>query len=67
MSSGLLIDNKMNGLPDSIERERAVTTFDQNVVVEAGAGTGKTTLLIDRLVHLLVKEALPNPCSLKKV
>ena len=55
----------MNGLPDSIERERAVTTFDQNVVVEAGAGTGKTTLLIDRLVHLLLKE--PEPVDINEL
>ncbi|HEY3304421.1 MAG TPA: UvrD-helicase domain-containing protein [Candidatus Binatia bacterium] len=43
-------------LPDSLERERAATTFDRNVVVTAGAGTGKTRLLIDRLVHLLMRD-----------
>ena len=34
-------------LPDALERERAATTFDRNVVVTAGAGTGKKRPLID--------------------
>lgn len=37
---------------DAPERLRAVTTFDRNVVVTAGAGTGKTTLLVDRCVNV---------------
>jgi ATP-dependent helicase/nuclease subunit A len=45
---------------DQAERRAAVTTFDQNVVVTAGAGTGKTTLLIDRLVLTLLRpDAIP--------
>jgi ATP-dependent helicase/nuclease subunit A len=43
-------------LPDALERERAATTFDRNVAVTAGAGTGKTRLLIDRLAHLLMRD-----------
>jgi ATP-dependent helicase/nuclease subunit A len=46
----------MTSLPDAPERERAATTFDRNVVVTAGAGTGKTRLLIDRLTHLLMRD-----------
>ncbi len=42
-------------LADRQERETAATTFDRNVVVTAGAGTGKTRLLVDRLVHLLMR------------
>lgn len=48
-------------IPDRLQRERAETTFDRNVVVVAGAGTGKTTLLVNRLLHLLVKEPDPVP------
>lgn len=48
-------------IPDRLQRERAETTFDRNVVVVAGAGTGKTTLLVNRLLHLLVKEPEPVP------
>ena len=46
-------------LPDETERERAVGTFDRNLVVTAGAGTGKTTLLVDRLLQLLLRNPEP--------
>jgi len=42
-------------LADQAVRERAATAMDVNIVVTAGAGTGKTTLLIDRLTHLLLR------------
>jgi ATP-dependent helicase/nuclease subunit A len=35
-------------LPDADARERAVTDFGTNLVVTAGAGTGKTSLLVER-------------------
>jgi ATP-dependent exoDNAse (exonuclease V) beta subunit len=38
---------------DDDVRRRIVTTLDRPIVVEAGAGTGKTTLLISRLLHAL--------------
>ncbi len=50
---------------DAQDRERAVTSFDCNVVVTAGAGTGKTTLLIDRLTHLLLRE--PHPLEITEI
>jgi ATP-dependent helicase/nuclease subunit A len=50
-------------IPDRMARELAETTFDRNVVVVAGAGTGKTTLLVNRLIHLLVKEPDPVPIT----
>ncbi|MDR4462260.1 MAG: UvrD-helicase domain-containing protein [Nitrospirales bacterium] len=43
-------------LPDADERLVAETTFDRNVVVLAGAGTGKTTLLVNRLIHAILRE-----------
>ncbi len=45
--------------PDDHERRAATTTFDRNVVVTAGAGTGKTTLLVERCVNLLIREPAP--------
>ncbi|MFZ5862283.1 MAG: UvrD-helicase domain-containing protein [Nitrospirota bacterium] len=48
---------------DALERERAIRTFDANVVVTAGAGTGKTTLLVERLVHLVVRDPDPVPVT----
>ena len=44
---------------DHRERRLAATTFDRNVVVTAGAGTGKTTLLVERCVNLLMREPAP--------
>ncbi len=49
-------------LVDGAERLMAETTFDRNVVVVAGAGTGKTTLLVNRILHALVRE--PHPVRL---
>ena len=40
-------------LVDQAERKRICTDFDHNLVVEAAAGTGKTTALTSRLVALL--------------
>ncbi len=50
-------------MSDHAAREAAETTFDRNVVVIAGAGTGKTTLLVNRLVHLVMKEPRPVPIT----
>ncbi|MGD9851667.1 MAG: UvrD-helicase domain-containing protein [Nitrospirales bacterium] len=52
-------------LPDAAARVAAETTFDRNVVVLAGAGTGKTTLLVNRLLHALLRE--PHPMTLENV
>lgn len=38
---------------DAAARERVRTDLGRNLVVEAGAGTGKTTLLVDRAVEAL--------------
>jgi ATP-dependent helicase/nuclease subunit A len=40
-------------LPDHEDRGRAVTLFDRNLVVTAGAGTGKTALLVERALNLI--------------
>ena len=46
-------------IPDSATRERAATATDRNIVVTAGAGTGKTTLLVKRLLYLLLRRSAP--------
>src|SRR5262245_41462070 len=51
-------------ISDRDARRAAETTFDRNVVVVAGAGTGKTTLLVNRLIHLLMRE--PHSVSITK-
>ncbi|MEE9218278.1 MAG: UvrD-helicase domain-containing protein [Acidobacteriota bacterium] len=38
-------------LPDEAARRRASTVFDTNLVISAAAGTGKTSLLVERLLN----------------
>lgn len=45
--------------PDIQARDTAVLETTKNIIVEAGAGTGKTTLLTDRLCYLILGEAIP--------
>lgn len=40
-------------LPDAEARRQAVTIFDRNLIVTAGAGTGKTSLLVERALNLI--------------
>ena len=40
-------------LPDAAARRRVATDLDANILVEAGAGSGKTTALVARLVSLV--------------
>src|SRR6476660_7981950 len=58
MSDGLI-------LADSQDRLLAETTWDRNVVVVAGAGTGKTTILVNRILNLLMRE--PNPLAVTEI
>lgn len=44
---------------DQKERDVARTWVGGPVLVEAGAGTGKTTLLVDRVLHLIRGEGVP--------
>ena len=39
--------------PDQRERDAAIAERHRNVLVDAGAGTGKTTILVDRLVAMV--------------
>ena len=52
-------------LADSRDRLLAETTWDRNVVVVAGAGTGKTTILVNRILNLLLRE--PNPLAITEI
>lgn len=52
-------------LPDSLARTLAQTTWDKNVVVMAGAGTGKTTILVNRMLNLLMRE--PHPLAMNEI
>ncbi|MGF1597712.1 MAG: UvrD-helicase domain-containing protein [Acidimicrobiales bacterium] len=41
-------------LPDRSARQRVVTELDRSLFVEAGAGSGKTTSLVARIVNLVI-------------
>jgi len=43
-------DRDASRLPDLADRRRAATGFDANLIVLAGAGTGKTSLLVERML-----------------
>lgn len=45
--------------PDLEERAKAVLELDKNVLVLAGAGTGKTSLLIERFCRLILEKGVP--------
>ncbi len=44
-------------LPDDDARERAIHERARNVVVDAGPGTGKTSLIIDRVIEMVAPSA----------
>jgi len=46
-------------LSDAADRRRAATEFDRNLVVVAGAGTGKTALLVERALNLVAGAGIP--------
>src|SRR5262245_42076394 len=39
--------------PDQAQRDAAIRERARNVLIDAGAGTGKTTTLVDRLIELV--------------
>ncbi|POB09994.1 DNA helicase UvrD [Sulfobacillus sp. hq2] len=43
---------------DQETRDRIITDFRHNIVVEAGAGTGKTTLMVARTVYAVVHQRM---------
>src|SRR5262245_8157359 len=46
-------------LSDAQARCLAATVFDRNLVIEAGAGTGKTALIVERALNLLAGAGVP--------
>src|SRR4051794_5086500 len=47
----------MSTLVDREARERVTDRFDESLLVEAGAGTGKTTTVVQRVVNALATGA----------
>jgi ATP-dependent exoDNAse (exonuclease V) beta subunit len=44
---------------DQAARDRIATSVDEMLVVEAGAGTGKTRTLVNRIRHLILEAGVP--------
>lgn len=50
----------MTGLGDAVARVRALSDFDATLLVEAAAGTGKTSLLAGRIALLMARGTSPS-------
>ncbi|MGH1565739.1 UvrD-helicase domain-containing protein [Mumia sp. DW29H23] len=55
----------VTSLTDDAARSRITTGTDRNLFVEAGAGSGKTRALVDRVTHLVLEG--PDPVPLRHV
>lgn len=54
-------------LRDDKYRASARTERSRNVVVDAGAGTGKTKLIVDRFINLLAPEGKDSPVPIERL
>ena len=52
-ATGSFHGDRVAGLPDETERRRIITDLDANLLVEAGAGAGKTTEMVYRMTALV--------------
>ena len=48
-----MASQRLKSSPDQDQRDAAIAERERNVLVDAGAGTGKTTILVDRLVEMV--------------
>ncbi len=56
-----------NALGDVDAREAVRTRLDETLFVEAGAGTGKTDVLVDRIVALVTEAGAAGPIEMRAV
>jgi ATP-dependent helicase/nuclease subunit A len=47
--------------PDQVQRDLAIAERQRNVLIDAGAGTGKTTILVDRLIETVAPRRMAAP------
>jgi ATP-dependent helicase/nuclease subunit A len=57
----------MTVLADAADRERAIHERERNVLVDASAGTGKTKLVVDRLLELVAPSAGGTPIPIERI
>ena len=49
------LNKNQNDAPDQEERVRILNELDRSLLVEAAAGTGKTTMMVERMIALIEK------------
>lgn len=57
----------MSALLDDSDRRRAIRERERNLVVDASAGTGKTSLVVERLVELVAPSDGRDPIPIERV
>ena len=58
---------KIRGLEFTTAQAQAVKTLDQNLAITAGAGSGKTRVLTERYIEILLTELEDKSKSAKEV
>ena len=58
-------NRKNKFLPDQVERDLILTELDSTMLVEAAAGTGKTTSMVGRMVALVAEDRCEQINALK--
>jgi len=53
--------------PDQAQRDAAIRERTRNVLIDAGAGTGKTTILVDRLVEMVAPTTGAPPVPIRRM
>src|SRR4051794_20037083 len=59
--------NPVDELADSAARDAVCTQLDDTLFVEAGAGTGKTAVLVERIVALVTVDGASGPIAMRAV
>ena len=54
-------------VPDQAQRDAAIRERTRNVLIDAGAGTGKTTILVDRLVEMAAPTTGAPPVPIRRM
>lgn len=60
-----MASNKESGTKWTAEQQRAIDTHDKNLLVAAAAGSGKTAVLVERIIKMIVRDE--NPVDIDKL
>ncbi|NLJ79008.1 MAG: UvrD-helicase domain-containing protein, partial [Tissierellia bacterium] len=54
-------------MKNTVDQELAITSIDDNIIVNAGAGTGKTKVLTERYIHILENGSLERDREIESI